>query len=323
MEYDLGDKENKNLTYGVIENDTVLGSEELDNLQRVEDNNKSVRTSMPKVLWFVFGGIALAIMLVIFFLSVIRPIFVGPFEFEYIAYLNNKYDDEFYYVSGAPSCVWFNTGECSAVFSSDALNGLEITVSSSHHYDTLFRDNYYEKIYNFDSKNYYHDKYEKVFEEASLDPYHNNSIDIDVNFSPIDAHIKTPYLNSEWKTSYEWFNAFASRNHAFDSFEEFLDALEGQEAEVKIDLEMNVMHADSLSYDKDVFDSLKSNVAQIVKDNNLDITYVNFVVGGFDRPGLCPEEFDYTVRSLGQDINNDYSDWNIQSCLEVLYSKYE
>ena len=278
-------------------------------LSEQADNYKNNKKNTKLILIIVSSILGSIILFSIIFFNVFLPIKNSiPSLQEYESYLAQKYkDDTFYYVSGNPSCVLPSSGFCEAQFSSESLNGKTFTVWASHN---SFSDDYYEKRYNFSFKSYYYEKYGKLFEDtiSNLAPY------------PIEAKIKNPYESSIRKSS-------------FDSFDDYIDALDQQEESIEVYLMMVSGEIDIYNLNELDFALLKSKVSMVIEQNSLKISSVNFVVSSFKKEytGTCPKEFDHTIRGgisivydkndyiLGVDDNPDGR--SISGCSLLIYQK--
>ncbi len=271
-------------------------------------NNKENTKRIIIIISLTLGSIILFFIVFLPIQKALSHIFHGPPLSEYESYLTQRYkDDTFYYVSGNPSCVWFDSDSCRVQFSSASLNGKTFTVTARH---DSFSDNYYEAKYNFNLKSYYHEKYGKLFEDAISDlvPY------------PVEIEIKN---RSE---SY-------IREGSFDSFDDYINTLEQQEKSIEIYLMMVSSDIDIYNLDELDFTIVKSKVTEIIKQNNLGLPSVNLVVSSFkeEYTGTCPKEFDHTIRGVVSIVyDNDYyiigtdddpDGRSISGCLLTIYQK--
>lgn len=274
-------------------------------------NNKKNTIRIIIIISLILGSIILFFIIFFPIQKTSSHIFHGPPLSEYESYLTQRYkDDTFYYVSGDPSCLWFDSGFCRVQFSSTSLNGKTFTVTANR-YRSYFSDDYYEIKYNFKLENYYHEKYSKLFEDtiSNLTPY------------PVRIEVKNPSESS-------------MRESSFDSFDDYIAALEQQEKSIEIYLMMVSSDIDIYNLDELDFTLIKSEVSRIVEQNNLKIPSVDLVVSSFkeEYTGTCPKEFDHTIRSSINVVYDNFYNYiigtdddpdgrPIRGCLLTIYQK--
>lgn len=261
----------------------------------------------------ILGSIIFVFAIILPVYKSVKSIFYGPSLSEYESYLAKKYrNDTFYYVSGNPSCVWFNTGSCEVLFSSTSLNGTTFEVYASHHYDYGFSDNYYQTKYGFDFKKFYYEKYGgKLFENV-------------ISQSAPRYVIETTIINRSQTSTLKG---------PFNSFNDFLTQLE-QQGNNNIDIYLTLYSNITDIYNLDWLDftSIESEVSKVIIQNDLKPASVNLVVENNGKEyidSVCPKEFDHTIRSpleisyrdntIGAEDEPDGR--SIKGCLRTIFSK--
>lgn len=259
----------------------------------------------------IFLIVSLILASIILFFAVVFPalkyaksLFFGPSLSEYESYLSEKYkDDTFYYVSGNPSCDWFDSGFCRTNFSSASLNGKTFIVVAYH--SGSFMDTYYVTKYGFNLENFYSEKYGEPLEHAIS------------NVTPYTA--RATIRNS---------TEYSLENDSFDSFDDYLTKLEQQDG-VKAYLVLNSPDINIYNADQIDFATIESEVSKVIEQNNLKLASVNLIImnKNSEDTGVCPKEFDHTIRistynSFGTEGTQDEPDGRpIDSCLRIIYSK--
>ena len=274
-------------------------------------NNKINMKQLFIIISLILGSIILFFVVILPIYKSVKSMFIGPSLSEFESYLAKKYkDDTFYYVSGDPSCGWFDSGFCRVVFSSASLDNVTFEVNA-YHYDNSFRDNYYETKYGFNLKDYYYEKYGiKLLE------------DVISQSMPYNAH--TAIINRAESSIF---------NGSFDSFDDFLAQLEekgNDNVEIYLTIDPYPNNLDIYNLNWIDFASIESEVAKVIKQNNLKLASVNLIIANDKKEykGTCPKEFNHTIRG---DMYSSYRDRigteddpdgrQISGCLRTIYSK--
>lgn len=273
---------------------------------------KTIKKEKKKIILItslILGSIFLFFVVVLPILMLIRSIFVGPSLSSYESYLARKYKNEtFYFVSGDPSCPWFDSGTCTARFSSKSLKNRSFTVTATK-YSSSFSDNYYEIKYGFSLIDFYEKKYGVQLLKKSI------------------SNTASPYIMTNIINSSE----SAIRNSSFDSYDDFLAKLE-QLSDNNITIYYTVMDSKldiyNLSWD---FASIESEVSEVIEQNDLKLASVKLIVGNkkIKYTGICPEEFDHTLRGSielfftkkDESAADEPDGRSIEGCLRTIYSK--
>ena len=274
--------------------------------------NNIINTKQIIIIVFsILGSVFLFFAIILPICKNVKSMFIGPSLSEYESYLTEKYkNDTFYYVSGDPSCVWFDSGYCQVVFSSTSLKNATFRVSA-YHYDNSFRDNYYETKYGFNLEDYYYEKYGiKLLE--------------DVISQSMPYNTRTTIINRAESSVL---------NGPFNSFDDFLTQLEekgNDNMEIYLTIAPYPNNLDIYNLDWMDFASIESEIAKVIKQNNLKLASVNLIIANDKKEykGTCPKEFNHTIRGdmyssyrnrIGTEDNPDGR--QISGCLRTIYSK--
>ena len=278
---------------------TNTQDEPQEKLPEQTNDHKNIKNTMKQVLIIVsiiLGSITLFFVVILPVYKNIKSMLIGPSLSEYESYLAKKYtDDTFYYVSGDPSCGWFDSGFCQVLFSSTSLSGTTFKVVANH-YDNGFWDNYYETKYDFNFTGYYYEKYGGQLLENVI--------------SQSTFHTARATLV----------------NH-------FLTKLEQQGNDnIEVYLEIGSADIDIYNLDWINFAVIESEVSKVVEQNDLKLASVKLIVENYKTgyTGICPKEFNHTIRAA---INTVYTNYyrpgeedkpdgrSIKGCLRTIYSK--
>ena len=307
------DNEQKLQDYNI---QTNTQGEPQEKLPERANDHKNIMKQVLIIASIILGSITLFFVIILPAYKNIKSMFAGPSLSEYESYLAKKYtDDTFYYVSGDPSCGWFDSGFCQVLFSSASLNDVTFKVVANH-YDNVFWDNYYETKYDFNIKDYYYEKYGGRRLENVI--------------SQLTSHTARATLVNPTESS--------TLNGSFSSFNDFLTKLEQQGNDnIEVYLEIGSADIDIYNLGWINYALIDSEVSKVIEQNDLKLASVKLIVENYKTgyTGICPKEFDHTIRgAINIVYNNNYRANNyrageednpdgrsIKGCLRTIYSK--